>query len=222
MFKKLKSLFIVEEEGASGGEGSGANPEEKSEPRSEPAYERPAFDKEKAGDGKLDEKFVNRLLGAIEDNNIDGFDYLEYKQALQNLNNVEMDEQTKFQSALAVAKTMGTSKDELLSSGQHYLKVLEKEEAKFIEAFQNQLARQVTTRSEQIMKKENGIEEKKAMIEKLQKEIEAQRKELEKMKSSVDSAKTKVEATRTRFYQAFHIVSEQIKDDLEKIGKYLS
>ncbi len=227
MFKKLKSLFIIEEENqSSGSDKTNIKSDESSSSSNEgtvdQSFEKPQFEKGSVDNSKLDEKFVNRLLGAIEENNLEGFDYLEYKQALQNLNKVEMDEKTKFTSALAVAKTMGASKTELIASAEHYLSILAKEENKFIEAFKNQISRQVTARSKEIQQKEAGIEEKKAMIKKLEQEIEAQRNQLESMKSSVDGAKAKVEETKTRFYQAYHIVSEQIKDDLEKIKTFLS
>ena len=224
MFKKLKSLFIVEEETE-----SGQTAEESKSPDSKAAdntatvaFEKPQYSAENPPKGKLNEKFVNRLLGAIEDNNIDGFDYLEYKQALQNLNNVEMDEETKFKSALAVAKTLGATKGDLVKSAEHYLGILEKEELKFIDAFKNQMSRQVTQKSNNIKSIEASIEEMKAKIAQLEKDIADRRTQLEKEKSSVDASKAKVEKTKEQFYQAFHVVAEQIKADLEKIKNYLS
>lgn len=225
MFKKLKSIFIVEDENAEVKSSTQQQkPEVKTEskPASEVKFEKPVYDKANPPKGKLDEKFVNRLLGAIEDNNIEGFDYLEYKQALQNLSKVEMDEKTKFQSALAVAKTMGANKEVLVSSAEHYLNILEKEELKFVDAFKNQMSRQVTKRSDDIRAMEAEIENMKAQIKELEQKIEQKREALKKSMSSVDQAKSKVELTKERFYQAYHIVAEQIRDDLEKIKEYLS
>ncbi len=133
-----------------------------------------------------------------------------------------MDEPTKYKSALAVAQTMGANKEVLLNSANHYLKVLETEENKFIEAFKNQINQQVTLRSDEIKAQEQAIEQMKSQIVKLQADIEDRRKRLESSKSKVDSAKEKVELTKNDFYQAYYVVSEQIKEDLVKIQKYLS
>lgn len=226
MFKKLKSLFIIEEETTNTGSAS-ASPEEKTadDPKANAAdvkFEKPSFDKANPPKGKLDEKFVDRLLGAIDDNNLDGFDYLEYKQALQNLKNVEMDEATKYRSALAVAKTMGANKKVLESSALHYLKVLEKEEHKFVEAYKNQIQKQVNARSNQSQKLEQSIEAKKKKIEQLKKEIEADTKKLKESQSTIEAARKKVDQKKDGFYRAYHVVTEQIRTDLDKIARFLS
>jgi len=232
MFKKLKSLFIVEDPAQEAKSASKAAPAAptttgKSEQNSKaPANTsapkaKPNYDPKNPPKGKVDEKFINRLLGALEEHNIEGFDYLEYKQSLQNLGNVEMDEATKFQSALAMAKTMGASSTKLIDSANHYVKVLSAEEAKFLEAFKNQQAMQVNNRNADIKKYEDGIAQRKAQIEKLKKEIEAGEKALAEKKASINQANAKVQATKDGFYHAYHIVVSQITDDLEKMKKYL-
>jgi len=230
MFKKLKSIFIIEEEDKA------KKPSQASSPQAKPSagsaqnkktpstvpVNKPSFDKNNPPKGRPDEKFINRLLGALEEHNVEGFDYLEYKQSLQNLGNVEMDEATKFRSALAMAKTMGATNTKLIDSASHYLKVLGKEEAKFLEAFKSQQSRQVSNRNQQIENLQKGIAQREAQIKKLQEEIEAAKKSLEEQKSSISQANAKVEATKNSFYHAYHIVVQQIADDLEKMKKYLT
>jgi len=227
MLKKIKSLFIIEDESqdsssdssTSANQGTDGQVETKS--KSSIPIEKPVFDEDNPAEDNVDEKFINRLLGAIEENNIEGFDYLEYKQALQNLENVEMDEKTRFKSALAVAKTMGANKSVLISSADHYLTVLEKEEKKFLEAFRHQIEKQVNGRHTEIENIQNAIEAKKAQIKQIEEDIKKYSEMLTKAKAGVAGAQAKVESAKTGFYSAFHIVSEQIKDDLEKIKAYL-
>jgi len=234
MFKKLKSLFVVEDENAKN-QASAGNPSGKSTPASaqgkvspSPKQQghakatKPSYDKNNPPKGQPSEKFINRLLGALEENNLKGFDYLEYKQSLQNLGNVEMDEGTKYKSALAMAKTMGASQANLVSSANHYLKVLSSEETKFIEAFKNQQNLQVSTRNKEIQTLEAGIANKQKQIEQLKKQIEAETKALEDRKNSINQANAKVQATKDGFYHAYHIVVDQIKADVDKMKKYLS
>ena len=231
MFKKLKSIFIIEDEDKAKKSSQAAPPQakpsaagsvqNKKTPSASPVS-KPSFDKNNPPKGRPDEKFINRLLGALEEHNVEGFDYLEYKQSLQNLGNVEMDEATKFRSALAMAKTMGATNTKLIDSASHYLKVLGKEEAKFLEAFKSQQSRQVSNRNQQIENLQKGITQREAQIKKLQEEIEAAKKSLEEQKSSISQANAKVEATKNSFYHAYHIVVQQIADDLEKMKQYLT
>lgn len=227
MLKKIKSLFIIEDESqdsnADASYSAQKDPEGRAETKSESTapVEKPVFDEDNPAEDNVDEKFINKLLGAIEENNIEGFDYLEYKQALQNLENVEMDEETRFKSALAVAKTMGANRTVLISSANHYLKVLEKEEKKFLEAFRHQLEKQVNRRHTEIENIQKAIESKKAQIKQIEEEIIKYTEKLDQAKAGVEGAMAKVESAKTGFYSAFHIVSEQIKDDLKKIKAHL-
>ena len=100
--------------------------------------------------------------------------------------------------------------------------MLGKEEAKFLEAFKSQQSRQVSNRNQQIENLQKGITQREAQIKKLQEEIEAAKKSLEEQKSSISQANAKVEATKNSFYHAYHIVVQQIADDLEKMKQYLT
>ncbi|MBT8230459.1 MAG: hypothetical protein KJO50_09375 [Bacteroidia bacterium] len=222
MFKKLKSLFIIEDENEAKKQAASQVEKKQSKPaKPEIKINKPDFSKDNPPKGKVDEKFINRLLSAIEESNLEGFDYLEYKQSLQNLSKMEMDEGTKFQSALAMAKTMGATPTNLKASAEHYISILEKEESKFLDAFRNQMSRHIDDNNKQLNSLELSIQNKKKQIIQLEKEIEAESKALKERKASVDKNKAKVEATKDSFYYAYHIVAQQIKDDLEKMKKYL-
>ena len=234
MFKKLKSLFVIEEEEKGGAKPASPKAGAKSKSSaSKAAQAKPStkstgqvaaaagYDKNNPPKGKPQEKFVNRLLGAVEEHNAAGFDYLEYKQAVQNLNNVDMDEATRFKSALAMAKSMGATPQKLVNSADGYLKVLANEEAKFLDAFKNQTNRQVSTQSQEIKKLEEGIKQRQAQIAKLQKEIEAGTKALEAKKQNINTANAKVQATKDGFYVAYHIVTQQIAEDIKKMKQHL-
>ncbi len=236
MFKKLKSIFIEEDDTVETAKGTGKETPKKaksatqaSTPKAQSSKPTPAptaaaatYDKNNPPKGRPQEKFINRLLGALESNNLEGFDYLEYKQSVQNLGNVDMDESTRFKSALAMAKTMGATPQKLISSANHYLKVLGTEESKFLEAFKNQQNRQVSTQNKEVKRLEDGIAQRKAQIKKLQAEIEAGEKALKGKKGTIDQANVKVQATKDGFYHAYHIVTQQIAADLEKMKQYLT
>ncbi len=225
MFDKLKSIFI-EDDGTAKKDDPKANAKQQSAKSPTPNKTAPQQSTSQKPytpptSGQPDEKFVNMLLGAIEKNNVQGFDYLEYKQALQNLSSVQMDEGTRYKSAMAMATTMGATPAILQSSANLYLKVLNEEERKFLEAFQNQTNARVNAQNTEIQTLDKSIKEKTQRIEQLKAEIEAEKKKLEAKKTNINKAADKVTATKDGFYLAYNIVVNQIKQDLANIKKYL-
>jgi len=224
MFKKLKSLFIVEDESSakkiktSSAKGSSQKVNTSSSVKSKPSKSIPVPPDK---GGKPAEKFVDKLLKAIEKNNLDGFEYLEFKQSLQSLNNVSMDEKTRFQSAMAMAKTMGATEDKIINAAQHYLNILKSEQEKFEVAFKAQETKQVSQREQTIVKAEKSIKEKQAQIETLKKEIEVLNKQLESTKKDTNQAAAKVQSTKDGFYSAYHTVVNQIKADITAMQTHL-
>lgn len=220
MLKKLKSLFIVEAESSE--EEIKESPAKTKSSPNQPVVKADNAELPKPDGGKSDPKFVDVLLKAIDANNIDGFDYLEYKQSLQNLSSVEMDEKTKYQSAYAMAKTMGATPSKLVNSAKHYINILKKEEAKFAQALQNQRQKQIQDREQGLGQKEKLIADKLKRIEQLQAEIEADKKSLETDKAKINQAMAKVEATKQGFVNAYNLVLGQIQADVDKMNKYIS
>ena len=66
-----------------------------------------------ANSGPLDQRSANMIINTLEKNNLPGFDYLEYKQSLEGLSKMNMDEATAFQSAFVTASTLGLTKEKL-------------------------------------------------------------------------------------------------------------
>ncbi len=221
MFKKLKNLFVVEDENSSSTESTSVNKQSTSKDSSSTSADIPDPPTVSVTGKKADAKFVDVLLKSIEAANLDGFDYLEYKQSLQSLTDMEMDEATKYKSAFAMAKTMGATPTKLVTSAKHYLTVLKKEELKFKEALKNQREKQITGKEEEIKNHQRLAQEKEKQIEKLKKEIDIHNKKLEQIKSTINQSAAKVEATNERFLVALHLVRSQIENDMNKMESYL-
>lgn len=226
MLKKLKSLFIVEDENAKSTGNPKASPSQSKESGKEQQAQKaqPIVKVDTTpipkGEGQPDEKFVNRLLQALEEANLEGFDYLEYKQSLQSIDDMNMDEATMYKSSLAMAKTMGGTPEKLISSAQHYISVLQKEEKKFQDALSNQQQKVVSGREQTINKMTETIAAKEARIKELTAEIENDKKALAETQKAAENDASKIHLTKTGFYAAFHIVVDQIKADLEKMQKH--
>ena len=225
MLKKLKSLFIVEDESdkkVQSAEKKAETPNEKQKVKHEIKVDiNLDIPDSKTTTGKPDPKFVDILLKAIEKNNIEGFDYLEYKQSLQSLQKMDMDEATRYKSAFAMAKTLGATPQKLPNSANHYVNILKNEETKFKDALINQRKTQIKGREKKIKEMEQGILQKKSQIEKIKAEIEAGEKKLETLRTEINKSAAKVEATNERFHLALNIVMGQIVNDVEKMNSYL-
>ncbi len=223
MLKKLKSLFVVEDENQ---QNQAAPDVEKTEPtipstsgNNKQVQQNIEYDSDSST--PPNQRFVDILLKAIEANNLDGFDYIEFKNSLHSLSKMNMDEPTRYKSAYAMAQTMGTSVDKLVQSGNHYLDVLAKEHNKFQNAVKNQLDSQVNGRKQQITELKSSIESKKKKIAELQKEIEQESKQLDELNNDLTSAAEKVKSTENSFNHAYDSVVKQIKNDIQQMNNYL-
>ena len=229
MLKKLKSFFIVEDEELI----NKSNPSaaKKADIPSPPPVENVSSTvasssndftaAPEVSDGKVTPKFMEILLKAIEQNNLDGFDYLEYKQALKNLAKMPMDEQTRYQSAYAAAQTMGATPDQLVNAANFYIDILGKEQEKFKTALGNQKSRQIVDKEQLVKNLHLQIQDKAKKIELLGKEIEASQKKMKDMKQEISSALVKVESTKNNFVASYNSLVAQIRKDIENMQKYL-
>ena len=226
MLKKLKSLFIVEEEGNNSSAQTTEvvqtqeNRQEVLVPFSTP--HEPITPVVSQNSKNVDPKFIDILMKAIEENNLEGFDYLEFKSSLQSLAKMSMDDATRYQSAMAMAKTLGASPDKILQSANHYLAVLKKESDKFQQAVEGQKAKLDQDQQAGVKVLQQSIVTKEQQIVQLTKEIETEKANLAKMQADIQQGAAKITDTATRFAQAYNLVKKQITDDISLITTHAS
>ncbi len=171
--------------------------------------------------GAISDKFMEVLLGALEQNNQPGFDYLEFRQALKNLAKMPMDEATRYQSAYAMAQTMGVTSEKLLDSAKSYLNVLVNEQSKFNEAHAQQRARLIGNREEEVKSIEAMIQQKSEQIKNMTQQIEEHRTRSEQIRKEVSDSTIKIENTKADFDVTFNSVMAQIKEDAAKMQQHI-
>jgi uncharacterized protein (DUF3084 family) len=222
LLKKFKSVFIVEEE-QSGTKTN--NPPQTDQPEARPTQPAPPPPSTVAnsggGGGAVSDKFVQVLLGALEKNNQQGFDYFEFRQALRNLAKMPMDEATRFHSAYAMAQTMGITPAKLVESANFYLSVLAGEQSKFNEAHAQQRAKLIGNREEEVKNHEAMIQQKAEQIKQLTQQIEEHRRQSEQIRQEIGESTVKIENTKSDFEATFANVAGQIQDDIAKIQQHL-
>jgi hypothetical protein len=218
MFKKIKSIFVVEEQG-----GAIANDTKDQQSVKEPTpvtqntnvSSPPVARPTTPTDTRPDAKFTDLLLKAIESNNMEGFDYLEFKNSLKSIEAVIPDEGMRYKSAYEMAKTMGLTKDKLLQSANHYINILATEDKKFKDALANQKAKQIQGRADQLASVEKAIVDKQKMIESLTKEIEGAKSQLDAVRNEINDAVVKIDTTNQQFVASYNLVYGQIAEDIQ-------
>ncbi len=220
--KKFKSVFVVEEEGGGQNANTGSqHPAEMTSPPPKSSSTGQNAPASATSNGSVSDKFVEVLASALEKNNQEGFDYFEFRQALKNLSKMPMDEQTRFQSAYAMAQTMGVTPAKLLESAKFYLGILNGEQTRFEEVHAQQKAKLIGSREDEAKNLEGAMRQKAEQIKQLTKEIEQNRHQSEHIRKETSESTLKIESTKADFDATFSSVVSQIQDDLAKIQQHL-
>lgn len=168
------------------------------------------------------EKSIEFLIQALDKNNLPGFDYIEFKQSLNALNEqMDMEEVTVFKSAFATASVLGLTKEKLLKTAEHYRAVLSNEKQMFDQALQNQMEQNVLGKQKEVAKLRKQIEEHQKAIAELEKRISAANETIAKADEEIAGHKDKIEGTREAFERTLQSILNQIALDIENINKYL-
>ena len=160
-------------------------------------------------------------MEAMETANLPGFDYLEYKKALQNLKKMNFTDSVRFQTAYATAQSMGVTPKALLDSAQHYLQTLKKEESKFAQALKGQRAQQVSDKEAQLKQLDSSIQQQEAKIKELQDAIKKTKAEQQKLRSTISKSTEKLSKTQADFQATYQLIAGEIQTDIESMQEYL-
>lgn len=218
MLKNLKSLFVVEEENPKAKPAAKAGAKT---PSPTPSTSKAKSSTTTPRTGKVKSKFTDILLSAMEQANLDGFDYLEYKKSLKSLQKMNMDEATAYQSAYAMAQTMNATPAHLVQTAEHYLKVLKQEEEKFENALENQQESRIGNKRKEKESLAAQIEAKEKQIQQLQAEIKQHQTQLGQLDTEIQKAVDSIESTKGDFFASYQHLTKQIQADVEKMKKHL-
>ena len=222
MLKNLKSLFIIDV--------NDENPKKETPKKESIDKENKSIENRQtvssisstvSSSGMVDTKIIEKLLQAIENNNLEGFDYLEFKKSIKALEKIPMDEATKYRSAFATASTMGVTLDKLLKTVNHYIGVLDRENTTFSNAFKGQLAEKVSGKEKEIAQFENITKEKSEKIKQLTKEITKHQQQIAELKAKISDSKYKIDKTQNDFKISFDHLKSQFEADIIKMKEYL-
>lgn len=173
---------------------------------------------------ELDDKgknFLDIITSVLERSNLPGFDYLEFKQSLAALEKMNMDKETSIKSAFATASTVGLTKEKLLNTAEHYLKILSKEKAEFEDAMQNQIKVKVEGKKEEVNKLRAMINNYKKEIEKLEAQIHKSQETIDSSDMKIKQEADKIHKTQESFETIYSSIQEIISKDMDNFKQYL-
>lgn len=169
----------------------------------------------------LDERSINSLIKALEKNNLEGFDYIEFKQSLGKLQAMNLDEPTAYKSAFITASTVGLTKEKLLKTADHYKKVLFNEKQQFDQALQKQMEQRVESKRSEVERMKKQVEEYKAKIKDLEEKIARAQSTIDHADEHIQAARDKIESTKEAFEATLKSVLSEIDQDIENINSLL-
>ena len=226
VFDKIKSLFIIEEPAVEGTADTGTTGSADKTAAQDAAANVPVQAQQPSTGnipaGKVTDKFTDTLMKALSDNNIEGFDYLEFRQGLLSLSKMPMDEATRFQAAFSMAQAMGATPMRLIETGNTYLKVLEGELSKFNEAVANQSNALIGSKQSELKQLKELILQKEQQLQKIGEEIKQHQERTNLLHKELAESTSKVESTKNNFLATYQNISDTIKNDISNIQKYLT
>ncbi len=169
----------------------------------------------------FDDRSLEFLTQAIERNNLPGFDYFEFKRAVVQLKEMNLDEPTAYKSAFTTAATLGLTKEKLLETTAYYRDVVEKEQAQFTLALETQNTTKVAGRQTEVARLRDQIERHKTEIARLQGEMEAYLAQVAEAESAAKADSEKLEKAKAAFEKTNKAVLLAIDKDVELIHKNL-
>ncbi len=173
-------------------------------------------------EGKVDKRFVDILMNVLSENNLEGYDYFEFKQALRKLRDIEPDEEKRFKSAYFAVQSLGVSPNEFLESGKYYLSLLEREEGKFKDSLKAQMQAQVYTKQKELDEFDVWMQKKEAEIKRIKQEIADRKQQNQALASNIKTSEQKIKKVELNFTKTYTTLVDEINADLDKIRKYLS
>ncbi|NJC28149.1 hypothetical protein [Neolewinella antarctica] len=168
-----------------------------------------------------DDRFANVLMKALEDKNLEGFDYLEFKQSVAKLTEMGIDYDTALRSAYATGTTVGLSLEKLVKTARYYTEVLQDEKSKFMNSMEKHLMSNVEGKAKQTGELKKKIANYEAKIEQLREEVEKAKTQIAESTELINSAKDKASANQKGFDDALDVITAVITQDVTDITRVL-
>jgi hypothetical protein len=166
--------------------------------------------------------FCQQLYDALDAANMPGQDYMDLRQALKNMSNLSMTEETKFQAIFATMATAGADSESFMQSFDYYKNILSSEKEKFDEAIESAISDSVHTKQATVEQLTDANTKNAVEIKRLTEEISANNTQITSFQIEISNASSKLDQKKQNFEAAYQKVEKEIDDDCIKSQKYIT
>jgi hypothetical protein len=164
-------------------------------------------------------KFIEHFDDLFKQANLPGPDYFEFSKMCQAM--ASLPEEPRFTAAFTGLQVQGLSKEKLIQSANHYIKVVDEDAQKFSTTLDSKLLAEVKVKRTEAEQKKQSLQNKVNMIAQLQSELERDTVEIEKITSEADEKERKANEKSVTYRAACDAVKSLIQTDLSKISTYI-
>lgn len=169
----------------------------------------------------LDQRSYEILIKEIIHKSGSGFDYIKFRQSVNNLMQLGMDETTAIRSAYMTASTIGLTIEKLEKTAEQSISILEHEKQQFTKALDKQVKDRIQARQAELEQLHSKIQKHEAQIRQLQTEIQQFQSQMEATKEDLNEAETRIDYSRERFEAVYTFLVNQILEDRDKFKSAL-
>lgn len=221
--RKILGFFIKPEEPAAGRPGPAAAPGQPNQPPQPVAGPGTPAPPAPLPPGSVDSKFAQHLADVLAKNNPPGPDYFEFREALRSLGSLGLSEEKQYQAAWASFKALGGTADVgvLAHTANQYLTVLGQDRDAFLQSVDGAIKERVggLQQEQERLRAENEALAKQ--LQEIQQKMAANTERLTSMDGEITAQSTKLQQNRQNYEATYAVFTQQIKDDLTKLGQYL-
>ena len=163
--------------------------------------------------GKIDQTLLNKLCSALDEQAVEGIDYLKFKKSVDSLKDFQPEENIRFMTAFVTLKATNPtlSKTYLMQTIDKYIESMEQERKVGL----NQLK---ALRTKDVDKKEQEIAEAIKKVEKMKEEIQQLTRFISETELGMIDKKNEIAMREADFNATVDKVVNQLKNDKEKIN----
>jgi chaperonin cofactor prefoldin len=170
--------------------------------------------------GIISDEAFTQIGKALEDANMEGFDYFEFAKALEAQKSLQPSEKARYQSVFATGQAIGMSMGILVSSAEHYVGVLKECEDSFLNDVVDQIQVRVTdkrTEAETISAQIDDVAKaKQALEDKINSLVDARTE----LTQEATANEEEIQKVQNDFGKTITVFKDKITADLNKVKEY--
>ena len=172
--------------------------------------------------GVIDDKFIKHFETLLSEANVPGPDYYEFKQAINNMAALSLDEATKYKVAFATLSTQGLTKDKIASTLNSYIQLITADKATFDANVAEKIANDISSRDANIKINEDLSKQYADQIDELSKKINENNIIINTLRTEQSEIQNKINNSISNYTASQNKFLNDLTNDVQKISTYLS